>query len=232
MARRQTQVRPSGYTSRVFELGYGSAGPLYDLIVKWGFLPFGGERACRRNLVSWMRLEPAMKIVSLCCGTGVMERTMLESASPLDIIGIDLGKGQLARARRKDTENRIKYLERNAVETGLPDSAFDRVLVTLALHEMPHDLRLSVLTEAKRLCRTTGQIVAIDHAHPRSHLARISQYIWWFFWLPGNPEGVTARDLMRRGLESEMREVGLRVIESHRTKPDWIEGLIAVPTAQ
>ena len=116
------------------------------------------------------------------------------------------------------------------MDTGLPSAAFDRVLITLALHEMPHDLRLLVLAEAKRLCRTTGQVVAIEHALPRSPLARALQNLWWFFWLPGNPEVATTKDLMRRGLESEIREVGLQVAECHQTQPDWIKGVIAIPT--
>jgi len=118
-----------------------------------------------------------------------MERAMLESVASLDITGIDLGKGQLARARRKDSAIRIRYLERNAVDTGLPSADFDRVLITLALHEMPHILRLMVLEEAKRLCRTSGQVVGIEHTRPRSLFSRT--LLWWFFWTPGNPEVVT-----------------------------------------
>jgi hypothetical protein len=54
---------------------------------------------------------------------------------------------------------------------------------------------------------------------------------WWFFWIPGNPEVRTSRNLQERGLDVEMSECGLRVVERRSTKPDWIEAFLASPHA-
>jgi ubiquinone/menaquinone biosynthesis C-methylase UbiE len=225
----ESGLRSSGYASRLYEFAYAVASPLYDLVVWWGFLPLGGEAACRREFVRWCELEPGLRIASLCCGTGSMERAMLAGTPELQVAGVDLGKSQIARARRKDRQGRVDYAVGNAAHTRLPPASYDRVVITLALHEMPRDLRGALLREASRLCRPAGRVVAIEHGRPRSRASRLLRAFWWFFWIPGNPEVVTSRDLQRRGLEREMQACGLRVVEHHVTRPDWIEGFVAVP---
>ncbi len=121
-----------------------------------------------------------------------MERALLERAPEIEITAIDLGSGQLARARRKDPAGRIDYRVGDASDTGLPEAHFDRVLITLALHEMPRSLRRAVLKEARRLCTPGGRVLAIEHARPEKTLSRLGRALWWFFWIPGNPEVPTS----------------------------------------
>ena len=58
-------LRPSGYASRFYEIGYGVANPFHDLIVWWGLLPLGGARRCRRLFASWCELVPGLEIVGV-----------------------------------------------------------------------------------------------------------------------------------------------------------------------
>ncbi|MFQ5416204.1 MAG: class I SAM-dependent methyltransferase [Myxococcota bacterium] len=219
----------AGYSSRFLELAYALASPLYDLVVWWGFLPLGGERACRREFVRWLDLRPGMGVVSLCCGTGSMEQAMLEAERELSITGIDLGRGQVARARKKNRGTEVTYLLRDARRTELPSGHFDRVLIGLALHEMPRSPRLAVLCEARRLCSPEGRVLAIEHGRPMTGVSRLLRALWWFFWIPGNPEVPTSRDLQKHGLDNEMSECGLMVLERHTTHPDWVEAFLATP---
>ena len=223
---------PTGHASRFLEWAYAFASPLYDLIVWWGFIPLGGEQACRREFARWLRLRPRLRIASLCCGTGSMERAMLAEEPSLSITGVDLGSGQIARARKKDPEARVTYLLGDAARTEMPGESFDRVLIGLALHEMPRSTRLAVLREARRLCARDGHVLAIEHGRPLNHASRFVRGLWWFFWIPGNPEVPTSRDLQEHGLDAEMRECGLGVIERHTTRPDWIEALLSTPSGQ
>ena len=229
LARPVRDLRPSGYASRLYEVAYGFRSPLYDLIVWWGMLPLGGVAACRREFARWCRPEPGQRLASLCCGTGSSERALLERVPSLRITGIDLGAGQLATARRKTSPENVDYRLENASATTLPSAEFDRVVIILALHEMPRDLRLAVLREARRLCNPEGLVVAIEHGRPRRRASQFLQAVWWLFWLPGNPEAVTSKDLQRHGLASEMREAGMRVVDRHATRPDWVQGVIARP---
>jgi ubiquinone/menaquinone biosynthesis C-methylase UbiE len=226
-----TTPTAKGYSSRFLAWAYAAASPLYDLIVWWGFVPLGGERSCRRMFVRWLRLEPGMRVASLCCGTGTMERAILAEAPRVEITGVDLGAGQLARARRTSSDPRLRYVRADATATGLARGAFDRVLICLALHEMTRPVRLAVLREARRLCASGGWVVAIEHGRPATRWARLLRALWWFFWIPGNPEVPTSRDLRARGLDREMAECGLEVRWHGTTSPDWIEGFIAAPSA-
>jgi ubiquinone/menaquinone biosynthesis C-methylase UbiE len=224
-----TMASPGGYSSRFLSWAYAAASPLYDLIVWWGFLPLGGERAVRRSFVRWLRLAPGMRVVSLCCGTGSMERAIRAEAPEIEITGVDLGTGQLARARRIGSDRRLRYVRADATSTGLETGVFDRVLIALALHEMTRATRLAVLREARRLCAAGGRVVAIEHGRPATRRARLLRALWWFFWIPGNPEVPTSRDLRARGLDREMSECGLVVERHETTRPDWIEAFVAAP---
>jgi ubiquinone/menaquinone biosynthesis C-methylase UbiE len=220
----------SGYSSRFLAWAYAVASPLYDLIVWWGFLPLGGEGACRRTFVGWLHLAPGMRVASLCCGTGTMERAILAEAPGVEITGVDLGAGQLARAHRRTSDPRLRFVRADATATGLEAGSHERVLIALALHEMTRPTRLAVLREARRLCTPDGRVIAIEHGRPATRGARLLRALWWFFWIPGNPEVPTSRDLQERGLDNEMRECSLKVIERHTTQPDWIEAFSAVPS--
>ena len=220
--------RHVGYSSRVLSLAYAVESPLYDLVAWWGFIPLGGERRCRREFVRWLDLRPELRVASLCCGTGSMERAMLTEQPELLITGVDLGHGQIARARKKNRTPQVRYILGDAARTGLPSESFERVLIGLALHEMPRSMRLAVLREAHRLCSSEGRVLAIEHGRPVTHVSRLLRGLWWFFWIPGNPEVRTSRDLQERGLDNEMRECSLKVIKRHATRPDWIEGFLAV----
>jgi demethylmenaquinone methyltransferase/2-methoxy-6-polyprenyl-1,4-benzoquinol methylase len=209
---------------------YGLSGPWYDLLLRWCMLPLGGERVCRRELVRWCEINPGQAVLSLCCGNGATERLMLEEVPGAQITAVDLGRGQIARARRLDRHNEIEYRLGDARRTGLPAASFDRVLIIAALHEMPFPQRREVLREALRLCRPEGHVVAIEHARPRGRLSRLLRHLWWFYWVPGNPEYRTTIDLQRRGLATELVEAGLEVLRCHRTRPDWLEGVVARPS--
>ena len=158
-----------------------------------------------------------------------MERAMLAEESDLVITGVDLGRGQLARARKKNRDARVTFILKDAARTQLPGASFDRVLIGLALHEMTRSTRLAVLREARRICTPEGRVAAIEHGRPTTYVSRLFRWLWWFFWIPGNPEVPTSRDLQERGLDNEMRECGLEVLDHHTTRPDWIEAFLASP---
>jgi ubiquinone/menaquinone biosynthesis C-methylase UbiE len=159
-----------------------------------------------------------------------MEHAMLAQQQDLSITGVDLGSGQLARAREKNRGAGVIYLLKDATRTELPDESFDRVLIALALHEMPRSTRLAVLREARRLCKPDGRVLAIEHGRPRMRGSRLLRALWWFFWIPGNPEVPTSRDLQEHGLDTEMSECGLEVFERYATQPDWIEAFLTAPS--
>ncbi len=211
---------------------YGVLSPLYDLMTWFCFLPLGGERACRRQFVGWFGIEPGHRVLSLCCGTGTTERAIVRATPAARVTAVDLGSGQIATARRKDRTGLVDYRVGDASDTSFGSRSFDRVLITLALHEMPRKLRLAILREAARVCRPGGRVIAIEHAAVSGRRSRFARSLWWFGWVPGNPETATTTDLQCRGLSNEMEQAGLRVIERYTTSPAWVEGIVAQPSTE
>jgi ubiquinone/menaquinone biosynthesis C-methylase UbiE len=177
----------------------------------------------------WLEPSDGQRILSLCCGTGAPDRAILEQAPHARIVGVDLGRGQLARARRKDPTGRIDYRHGNAADTGLESESFDRVLIVGALHEMPRALRHAVLTEARRVCRRDGRVLAVEPCQTRTRWSAFLRSACLFLWVPGNPEAASTHDLIAHGLERELRDAGFEVLARHVTPLDWFEGLLARP---
>jgi demethylmenaquinone methyltransferase/2-methoxy-6-polyprenyl-1,4-benzoquinol methylase len=181
----------------------------YDLLMKYCFLPFGGETNCRSNLLASVVFHPADRILDMCCGTGGSTIAIADRASrDSEIIGIDLSSGQIAAAMRRPAPRNVKFFEGDANHTGFRDEQFDKVVIAHALHEMPMDLRLSVLAEAKRVLKHGGMLIVLEVDNPENLLVRILVGLWLFYWLPFNFETPTRREMIRRGLVNEISEVG------------------------
>lgn len=222
-----SRLRPSGYVGRLQEVGYGLASPLYDLFVSWAMLPMGGERKVRGDVASWLAARAGDEVLSLCCGTGATDRALLALVPSVRITGVDLGRGQLSRARRKDSTGQIVYRLADASETGLDSEAFDRVMLVGALHEMPRSLRASVLREARRVVKPGGSLLVFEPCRTRARGSALSRSLVLFLWIPGNPETKTMLDLIAHGLDTELREAGFEPYERYRTTPDWFECILA-----
>jgi len=78
---------------------------------------------------------------------GVSRRRSRFSLRPVVPILCHRTFGCFHRARTRASMSLV-FRVANAADTGLPDGSFDRVLITLALHEMPTELRLRLLGES------------------------------------------------------------------------------------
>ena len=101
------------------------------------------------------------------CGTGEIAGRMAETWPHLEILGLDIYEGHLTVAREKHPAERYPNLEfrkGDAYETGLPDGAYDAVIVRHLLHALPD--RAGVLAEARRVLVPGGllYVLAEDYA--------------------------------------------------------------------
>jgi ubiquinone/menaquinone biosynthesis C-methylase UbiE len=105
------------------------------------------------------------------------------------------------------------YINCDAACTSLKSQSFDKVFITHALHEMPKAERISVLAEAKRLTKDKGMVIALELDQPPNILLRLFIGLWLFYWLPGNFETQTRREMLKSGLDNEFMEAGLTNIK-------------------
>ena len=83
-------------------------------------------------------------------------------------IGMDLSSGQLRVATKHDELRQVQFIEGDASCTGFRNESFDKVFITHALHEMPRDVRLSMLAEARRVLRKHGHVIILELDNPKN----------------------------------------------------------------
>jgi ubiquinone/menaquinone biosynthesis C-methylase UbiE len=208
----------------------------YNLVIKWCFLPFGGERRCRRRLIEPISFEPTDKILDMCCGTGGATFAIAQKAgSEAEIIGIDLSWGQIKIAKKwankfvtkENCFKNIKFIEGDVMQTSFKDECFNKVFITHALHEMQRKERLDTLREARRLLKENGKVIVLEVDNPKNFLVRSFIGFWFFYWLPLNFETPTRRDMFKCGLENEIKEAGfqnVRKISSYQGVFQVVQG--------
>lgn len=185
----------------------------YNLLMKYCFLPAGGEEKCRAELIDSIDFSPKDRILDMCCGTGGATFAIAQKAGEeAEIIGLDLSSGQITRARKRNRFRNIKFMEGNAVSTAFENGYFDKVFITHSLHEMLREERLKTLSEAKRILKERGRVIILEVDNPQGFFRRLFVGLWLFYWLPFNFETPTRRDMFKRGLTNELVEAGFKNI--------------------
>jgi demethylmenaquinone methyltransferase/2-methoxy-6-polyprenyl-1,4-benzoquinol methylase len=183
----------------------------YNFLMKYCFMPFGGEAKCRAELIESVDFLENEEILDMCCGTGGATRAIARKATAnCRIIGMDLSSGQLRAARKSMSPDKVTFVEGDVSATGFEEGRFDKVFITHALHEMWRADRLKVLHEARRILRPDGTVVILELDNPKSLIVRFFVGLWFFYWLPFNFETPTRRDMLKHGLSNEVIEAGFR----------------------
>jgi demethylmenaquinone methyltransferase/2-methoxy-6-polyprenyl-1,4-benzoquinol methylase len=193
--------------------------------MKWCFFPFGGEKKVRTKLISKVNFNKDKNILDMCCGTGNTTFTIAQKVNnDVLITGIDLSEGQIKIAKKKNYYQNIKFEVMDATKTVFPDNAFNKIIIPHAIHEMNRETRLIVLKEAYRILKKAGTIILLEMDNPPNIFIKILIGFIWFYWLPFNFETPTRRDMLKHGLENEVKEAGFINI----TKENMFNGVFQV----
>lgn len=140
-----------------------SQGEIYESYVgRW-------SRLVAAEFVSWLDQPPGVKWLDVGCGTGALTSTILASAAPGEVIGVDPSEGFVGYARGAVKDDRARFEVRSAAE--LTDEAFDVVVSGLVLNFIPERV------EALRKMRSIGTTVAVyvwDYAEGM----QLMRYFW------------------------------------------------------
>jgi ubiquinone/menaquinone biosynthesis C-methylase UbiE len=109
-------------------------------------------------LVDAATLAPGERVLDVACGTGVVARAAAERVGPDGrVTGIDLNPGMIAVARALPSGGAaIEWLERSALDLGLPDESFDVALCQQGLQFFPD--KALAMREMKRVLRRGGRL--------------------------------------------------------------------------
>jgi ubiquinone/menaquinone biosynthesis C-methylase UbiE len=117
-----------------------------------------GVARLRKKLLS----KATGKILDVACGTG-LNIPLFPAGS--DITAVDLSPNMLDVARANATKYRLNAnLDiMDAEHLEFPDGSFDTVVSTLSTCTFPDPVK--ALQEMKRVCRTNGLILLLEHGH-------------------------------------------------------------------
>lgn len=120
-------------------------------------------RSLRKEIA--LMIPQGSSVIELGSGTGAQARALSSRCSRY--VGIDLNPDFSSCADRRFGSPGYEHLEFRAADGRdlhfIGDDEFDVAMITLALHEMPHQTRLQVLSELKRISRT---IIIADYSTP------------------------------------------------------------------
>jgi ubiquinone/menaquinone biosynthesis C-methylase UbiE len=136
---------------------------------------------------------------------------------------IDFSRGMLDRARKRAEKKGIgvDLRDMDVQDLRFDDQSFDTVLATFVFCSVPDPIK--GLREIKRVCKMKGGIILLEHVRPRGKvLGKIFDLL-----------NVATATLMgvnvNRDTVTNMRKVGLTIIEERNLFKDIVKLIIALP---
>jgi demethylmenaquinone methyltransferase/2-methoxy-6-polyprenyl-1,4-benzoquinol methylase len=150
---------------------------LYDTVSALAALSVGGEPRLRQLYRRDLAIAPHWQVLDLCCGSGPLTQELLRTFS--HVTGLDASPFALQRAQQRAP--RAHYVQGFAEAMPLPDSHFELVVSSTAMHEMPPDQLHQIFAEVQRILKPGGHFVILDFHRP-------TNVFFWpavalFFWL-------------------------------------------------
>jgi len=100
-------------------------------------------------------------VLDVASGTGSLAIALSSTAKK--VVGIDLSPKMLEVAKRKRHAENLSFLQMDASKMNFQDEEFDIVTISLGLHDMPQEIRSSVLEEVKRILKKEGKLYILEH---------------------------------------------------------------------
>lgn len=177
----------------------------YDLGL-W-FHSWGREGRFRAEEVRLARLRPGERVLDVGCGTGSLSIAAARVVGPTGAVtGIDPSEEMVGRARSKA---RRAHLDATFIATAgealpFPDAAFDVVLISLVLHQLPSDALHGTMLQVRRVLKPGGRLFVVDLGTPEPGQRTVHSHA-------AHSSGGTPFTL--DGLETFFEHLGLSVVE-------------------
>ena len=104
-------------------------------------------------------------VLDLCTGTATNAIAIAKKNPNAKIVGVDLSKDMLVVAREKvNKENlaNVRLYRMDVTQMNFQDESFDKVLLSLVLHETDEELAKKIIKEAMRVMKPDGELVVTE----------------------------------------------------------------------
>lgn len=124
---------------------------------------FGGRRGrVYQRIVSMAGVQPGDSVLDVGCSGGYLARKLAAVAGPSGhVTGVDPSQAAIVYARRR-ADGAMTFTVGVAQDLPLPDSSFDAVTCTLAMHHVPARQRTAAFREMYRVTRPGGRLLVAD----------------------------------------------------------------------
>ena len=153
-------------------LFYKTMSKFYDLL---DVIYFGKYDTGPRRVVN-EAIEDNDNILDLCTGTGTNAVNIAKKNASVKIVGIDISNNMLAVAKSKLKKGKLLNVEfflMDAGEMSFENESFDKVLLSLVLHEMEEEIAASIINEAIRVLKPNGEILITEWERSRSFFRKV-----------------------------------------------------------
>lgn len=150
------------------------------------------------------------KILDLCTGTGTNAVNIAKRNGSVKIVGVDLSKDMLIIAKSKVKKEKllnIKLCQMDATNMKFKDECFDKIIISLVLHETDESLAASMIKEAIRVLKPDGEIIITEWERSK----KLPQKIIFFPIEVLEPKSY--KSFVVKNLYSYFEELGLTVVE-------------------
>lgn len=132
--------------------------PAYDLLTRLVGMPPAYDA-----LIAQAELFVGAQVLEIGCGTGNLTLRAHRAQPRAALAGVDPDARALARAQRKTRNINTVDFERGYAQTlSHADQTFDRVLSSMMLHHLDHDVKAAAISEAFRVLRPGGSVHIVD----------------------------------------------------------------------
>jgi len=156
---------------------FSTIAPRYDWFNR---LASGGlARRWRIRTITEAKLEPGMRVLDVCTGTGdLVFLAAPKVGSTGHVVGLDFTWPMLARAVSKTSrdERHIAWLQGDAQQLPFRHATFDRVLIGFSTRNLS-DLRQG-LTDMLRIVKDEGQLLVLETGRPAHPVLRVGYWIF------------------------------------------------------
>lgn len=133
-------------------------GKMYELLIDSAF------RDIRETIIK--KIEQDSKVIDIACGTGSLAFSLSKKCK--SVTGVELSSKMIAYAQRRQKKQGIKnihFIHCDATDLSrFRNKQFDYATISMAIHEMPPELRIKVLNEAKRVAK---RVIIADYVVPQ-----------------------------------------------------------------
>lgn len=145
---------------------------VYDLLDIVYFRKY--DRSPRKVVVDM--IASTDRILDICTGTATTAVRIAQEKPDAKICGIDLSENMIRMAKKKIKKKWISNIHvqcMDATDLQFGEKCFDKVLISLVLHELEETLAEKILLEAKRVLKEHGEMIITEWEPSRDFWKRI-----------------------------------------------------------